>query len=186
MKPINNWDQIPDTDYKRLVPGGYVVGIMAVENNESKEYLQITYDIAEGDFRGYHTERFKNNNWNYPIMYRSYKENALSMFKGFITAIEKSNPNYRWNWDEQTLKNKKVGIILQEEDYVPSMGMHAGEVRTRLIVSKVVDVDTIHSGNYTVPEKKIAESAKQQQQTQQSTDLNKYSTYDISDDSMPF
>lgn len=185
MKPISNWESIQDNDYKQLLPGGYVVGILDIENDESKEYLKITYDIAEGNFRGYHTERFKNFNYSLPTFYRSYKESALSMFKGFITSIEKSNKGYAWNWDESTLKNKKFGIILQEEDYVPSMGKYAGEVRTRLIVGKVVDIDTIHSGDYTIPNKKVAQSVKDLQ-SNQSVDLSKVNTFSITDDDMPF
>ncbi len=185
MKPISNWENIKDNAYKQLPLSGYVVGILNVENDEDKECLRITYDIAEGDFRGYHTERFKNFNYSLPIFYRSYKESALSMFKGFITSIEKSNKGYVWNWDESTLKNKKFGIILQEEDYVPSMGKYAGEVRTRLIVGKVVDVDTIHSGDYTIPRKKVAQSVKDLQ-SNQSIDLSKVNTFSITDDDMPF
>ena len=49
--------------------------------------------------------------------FRSYKESTIGFFKGFITAIEKSNPAYRWDWNEQGLKGKLIGIVLQEEEY---------------------------------------------------------------------
>ena len=60
------------------------------------------------------------------------------MFKGFIKSVEESNPGYVWNWDESTLKGKKVGLILQEEEFVPTGGAHAGELRTHLIVQKLL------------------------------------------------
>lgn len=185
MKPISNWENIQDNDYKQPLLSGYVVGILNVENDEDKECMKITYDIAEGDFRGYYTERFKKFNRPLPAFYRSYKESALSFFKGFITSVEKSNKGYVWNWDESTLKNKKLGVILQEEDYVPSTGRYAGEIRTRLIVGKVVDIDTIHSGDYTIPNKKVAQSVKDLQ-SDQSVDLSKVNTFSITDDDMPF
>ena len=185
MKPISNWENIQDNDYKQPLLSGYVVGILNVENDEDKECMKITYDIAEGDFRGYYTERFKKFNRPLPAFYRSYKESALSFFKGFITSVEKSNKGYVWNWDESTLKNKKLGVILQEEDYVPSTGRYAGEIRTRLIVGKVVDIDTIYSKNYKIPSKKIVQSVKDLQ-SNQSVDLSKVNTFSITDDDMPF
>ena len=105
------------------------------------------------------------------------------MFKGFVTAVEKSNTNYIWHWDETTLVGKKVGIILQEEDYVPSMGTHAGEVRTRLIVGKVVGADIVRKGEYKIPEKRISKEAKE---LNERVNLSQVSSLNIADDDMPF
>ena len=87
------------------------------------------------------------------------------------------------NWDESTLKGKKVGLILQEEEYVPTGGAHAGELRTRLIVQKVVNVETIKSGKYKVPElKKLDKYTGPTQPTQNAQPQ----PANISDDSLPF
>lgn len=43
--------------------------------------------------------------------------NTNPYFKGFITAVEESNPGYKWNWDEKTLKGKKIGIVFRMEEY---------------------------------------------------------------------
>ena len=39
------------------------------------------------------------------------------VFRSSIWAIEQSNQGYVWNWDEQTLKNKMVGIVVRERDW---------------------------------------------------------------------
>ena len=105
------------------------------------------------------------------------------MFKGFIKAVEESNPGYVWNWDESTLKGKKVGLILQEEEYVPTGGTHAGELRTRLIVKQVVNVETIKSGKFKVPElKKLDKYTAPTVQTQPTAPQ----PVNISNDDLPF
>ena len=38
-------------------------------------------------------------------------------FKGLITSVEASNPNFNFDFNEQTLENKKVGIVFREEDF---------------------------------------------------------------------
>lgn len=184
MKPISNWENVEEyKEFKKVEPGGYVIEIISVKHDEMSEWLNLEYDIVEGEFKDYYTERFKK--WNYlrPTFYRSYKESCLRMFKGFVTAVEKSNANYIWYWDENTLVGKKVGIILQEEDYVPSMGPHAGEVRTRLIVGKVVEADVIRKGEYKVPEKRISKEAKE---LNERVNLSQTNSLDIADDDMPF
>lgn len=53
-----------------------------------------------------------------PVDDGSDKDNRTkSYFKGCITAIEESNPGYKFNFDERTLDNKLVGIIFRDEEY---------------------------------------------------------------------
>ena len=35
-----------------------------------------------------------------------------------ITCIEESNEGYEWNWDEKTLKGKKIGVLFGREQYM--------------------------------------------------------------------
>lgn len=180
MKAISNWENVQENgQFRKLEPGGYVAQIVSVTNDENKEYLEVWYDIAQGDFKGYYKEQYeKFNNWSGKF-YRSYKEKALSMFKGFITSVEKSNQNYEWDWDESKLRGKFIGIVLGEEEYIPQGGKYAGQLRTRAVVTKVTDVNSIRLGNFKVPELK---KLKQEEPTS-TTQPNPFS---ISDDSMPF
>ena len=179
MKQIQNWSEIKEQG-ESLVPGGYIIQIKGIEDVADKEYLKISYDIASGKFEGHFAQMWKQFNFWGGTFIRSYKETALSMFKGFINAVEKSNKGFVWNWNEQALKNQYVGIILQEEEYIPQGGAHAGELRTRLVVSKVVEVEKIQKRDFTVPEKKCLSADKKPVQQQTNNGLN------LANDDLPF
>ena len=69
------------------------------------------------------------------------------MFKGFTNAVEKSNKGYQWNFDEKTLVNKVVGLIIADEQYQNQKG----QVRVRNYVAAVRSVETIEKGEYEIP-----------------------------------
>lgn len=154
MKRIENWDSIVEsTSFKRLTPNGYICKILNVEDRPDKEYLKIYFDIVKGDDRGYFKKQYdgdtrKERKWpNAGTFIRSYKDSAASMFKGFINAIEKSNKGYQWNFDEKTLVNKVVGLIIADEQYQNQKG----QVRVRNYVAAVRSVETIEKGEYEIP-----------------------------------
>lgn len=154
MKRIENWDSIVEsTSFKRLTPNGYIVKILTVEDHPDKEYLKIYFDIVKGDDKGYFKKQYdgdtrKERKWpNAGTFIRSYKDSAASMFKGFINAIEKSNKGYQWNFDEKTLVNKVVGLIIADEQYQNQKG----QVRVRNYVAAVRSVETIEKGEYEIP-----------------------------------
>ena len=154
MKRINNWENIQEsTSFKRLTPNGYIVKILKVEYHPDKEYLKIYFDIVKGDDKGYFKKQYdgdtrKERKWpNAGTFIRSYKDSAASMFKGFINAIEKSNKGYQWNFDEKTLVNKVVGLIIADEQYQNQKG----QVRVRNYVAAVRSVETIEKGEYEIP-----------------------------------
>lgn len=154
MKRINNWDSIVgSTSFKRLTSNGYICKILKVEDHPEKEYLKIYFDIFKGDDKGYFKKQYdgdmrKEKKWpNAGTFIRSYKDSAESMFKGFINAIERSNKGYQWNFDEKTLVNKVVGLIIADEQYQNQKG----QVRVRNYVAAVRSVETIEKGEYEIP-----------------------------------
>lgn len=152
MNPINNWNNIEaqgNEEYKRLVPGGYVCRITKVEDHADKNYLYIEFDIAEGEYTGYGSSCLERNGFTPLRMYRSYSDKAAGMFKGFIQNIEASNSNYHWEWKEQTLVGRLIGIVLGEEEYKKQ----DGSVGTRFN-ARDKNVDAIKNGRFKVPEKK--------------------------------
>lgn len=184
MKKIENFEQVKASgEFDQLKPGGYIGVLYKAEDESDKEYLKVFFDIADGEFAEYYKNLYSQFNFWGGVFFRSYKEKALSMFKGFIKSVEESNPGYVWNWDESTLKGKKIGLILQEEEFVPTGGAHAGELRTRLIVQKVVNVETIKSGKYKVPEFKKLDKYTGPTVKAQANDVK---PMNISDDSLPF
>lgn len=157
MKRIENWDNIKENSgFEKLSPGGYIVKILNVVDVPEKEYLKISFDIEEGEKKGFFTKAYKEDTrqdkkWpNAGSFIRSYKTTAESMFKGFINAVENSNGGFKYDFDESALKNKKVGIVVALEEYQNQKG----QVRERTYVSAVRSVDTIKKGDFTVPELK--------------------------------
>lgn len=152
MNPINNWNNIEaqgNEEYKRLVPGGYVCRITKVEDHADKNYLYIEFDIAEGEYTGYGSSCLERNGFTPLRMYRSYSDKAAGMFKGFIQNVEASNSNYNWEWKEQTLVGRLIGIVLGEEEYKKQ----DGSVGTRFN-ARDRSVAAIRDGKFKVPEKK--------------------------------
>ena len=75
------------------------------------------------------------------------------MFKRFCTAVSRSNGKFvfdggKVNHDEKTLKGKKIGLILGEEEYEGNDGF----IKTRLYVVREFSIDKI--GEQKVPELK--------------------------------
>ena len=154
MKRIENWENIQEsTSFTRLTPNCYICKILKVEDQPEKEYLKIYFDIAKGDDKGYFKKQYdgdtrKERKWpNAGTFIRSYKDSAASMFKGFTNAVEKSNKGYKWDFDEKTLVNKVVGLIIADEQYQNQKG----QVRVRNYVAAVRSVETIEKGEYEVP-----------------------------------
>lgn len=133
LKPAN-WDQVEEIngDFKKITLGGHVCQIKNVRvettANSNKEVMVIQFDIANGECANYYTEDFQrrflsNPDAKYQGVHRQLTEgNSQKFFKGMLTAIEKSNQGYVWNWDEKTLKGKFFGGVFGEEEYVNNKG----------------------------------------------------------------
>ena len=190
MKAINNFDKIQESgSFEKLPVGGYIIKILAVDDVPEKEYLKIFFDINDGEKKGFFQKAFKEDTraekkWsNAGSFIRSYKEKALPLFKGFTNAIENSNKGYKWNFDEKSLVNKVVGVVIGEEQYLNQKG----QVRTRTYVSAVRPVDTIKKGEFTVPELKKLDATKvSSSQTKQDDFVDPFAAQSNEDVSNPF
>lgn len=139
MRKVDMTNVQEATDFPKLPAGAYICVIRNVEDLPDKEYLKVTYDIAEGEFAGhFDTIRKDHTDWAWVGAYvKSYKTTALPMFKRFCSAVSKSNGAFVFdgntvNADEKTLIGKKLGIVLRDEEYYSN----SGELKTRLIVHK--------------------------------------------------
>ena len=158
MKKINNFDKVQASDggFQRLPVGGYIVGVKAVEDVPAKEYLRIEFDVCKGENKNWFQNQYdkdtrEDKKWpNAGTLIRSYKENALPMFKGFTTAVEKSNKNFEWNWDETKLKGLKVGILVRDKEYEID-GKHGFSPE----IFRFTDINRIREGKFTVPKQKL-------------------------------
>ena len=88
---------------------------------------------------------------------RSYKTNALPFFKAFITAVEKTNQGYHWDWDEKKLIGKNVIAIFGEEEYLDN----EGNVKIATRVTEFRSIEAYNEGKLKAPElKKLPEEEK--------------------------
>ena len=182
MRKIN-WGAVEEAkEFERLSSGGYVCKIVSITDNPQKEYLKVVLDVAEGEFKnfGADAEKRNNNDWSYIRMFRSYKEKAQGMFKAFLSALEKSNPNFKadaFDGDENKLIGLFIGIVLGFEEYLKK----DGTVAVRTYVKTMTTVDKIHKHDYKVPDLK-----KLSQDVQASENTSVPTTADVDDDECPF
>ena len=145
------WTEVEAVGTSRMLPaGGYVAKIVDVEDVESKEYLRFTYDIAEGQQKGF----FEADDRVYTHQFvRSYKETARGFMKRFLDCVDGSNADFKlegWGNNPDDLKGKLVGIIVQREDYTNN----DGEDRARMNVEDFAKADDIRNGRFVLPEPK--------------------------------
>ena len=142
MKKIENWNEIEAKgmeDFKALPIGAYECKIInAVENHNEqsgKTTLKVMVDIASGEYKDYFKKRYDSNTaidrkWdNNATKYLAFEGENTSYFKGFITCVENSNVGYKWDWEESTLRDKKIVGVFQYEQYEKQDGTKALKIR---------------------------------------------------------
>ena len=135
MQPSNGWNEATafTGDFETLPAGVYKCQIVQVNMTQTKsgeEMMVICFDIAEGDFKDFYMRQFKarqktDQSTKYPGVYRQLTRastSSISFFKGVITAIEKSNPGYKWDWQEKGLVKKFFGGVFGREEYMGTDG----------------------------------------------------------------
>lgn len=160
MEIIKDFDKIEAKgmdDFRGLPIGAYECVIMdaRVNHNEQsgKDTFKVSVDIASGEFKDYFRKIYENDTridrkWNNnAVKYLSYTGDNVAYFKGFITTIENSNANYKWDWDETKLKGKKVCGVFQYEEYEKQDGTKGIKVRLNKFRSldKMKDIEVQNS-----------------------------------------
>ena len=149
MQRIENWENIETTEYnesEKFTLGGKKCKIVNVKSFTygGIEKISLELDVVEGENTGYYQKRYDERNENakfwddgatisFPANPTEDKEK--SYFKGLIKAIESYNSSYKWNWDEQTLKDKFINVNFSLKEYVGS----DGNVYTKPQVSRFVN-----------------------------------------------
>lgn len=153
MKIIPNYNDIDPNEggsFENLPVNGYVCVITKVTDKPDKEYLEIEYDVAEGKYSGWWSKTAERAGFWGGKLIRSYKDTAAGFFKGFTAAVEQSNPGYKWDWNEQSLVGKAIGLVIALEEYRKQDGTY----KDRLYVARNASVDKIRKGDFTVPQYK--------------------------------
>ena len=154
MNRPSNWDNIQGKDageYVSLPPGVYCCRITNAKatktKNTDKEMVELTLDVASGEYKGIFAKS------QYPPIYRQLtgnddgNEDRQKFFKGMITAIEKSNDGYKWDWNPAGLVGKLLVVAFGEEEYLNRDGALATSVKPRFVRS----VPQMREGGIEVP-----------------------------------
>ena len=165
IKRPNNWNEVREfSDSQKLPVDAYVCKIrkVAILNNGHGDQLCLLLDIHEGEFAGFYDNDFKNNtnqnkNWKGVLRMWLPKDDGSekdewtkSSFKGMVTAFERSNPGYQWNWDESSLVGKLIGVLFRNEEWEWE-GKSGWTVRP----FKAISVDRVRDGDFTLPADKL-------------------------------
>ena len=122
--------------------------------------------------KGYFATLQTNSGKNYGRITRSYKANALPFFKAFITAVEKSNPGYKWNWDEKTLNGKFCAVAFRDEEYLSD-----GQIKVRAKPDEIRSLQALRAGEIKIKPLKKYEGEMPSEQPK---------VVEIPDDELPF
>lgn len=164
IRKPNNWNEVQEfADRPKLPVGAYVCKIRkaVVQNNGYGDQLCVLFDIAEGEHKDFYNKEFAANTANdkkwkgvlrvwLPVDDGSDRdENNKRILKGFITSVERSNPGYTFNWDEQTLAGKMVGVLYRNEEWE-----FKGKTGWAARPLRALSVDSVRNNEYTIPAEK--------------------------------
>lgn len=183
MRQIEGFDLITEAgELKQLPAGAYVCKIIEVIDNADKEYLDVYFDIVEGEFKNYFTTLFNSTGKNYGRIARSYKTNALPFFKAFITAVEKSNPGYKWDWNEKSLNNKLCAVSFRDEEFESD-----GTIKVRAKPEEIRSVQALREGKIEIkPVRKLEKMLTIEEIMAQNKSSQVSAPTEIDDTDLPF
>jgi hypothetical protein len=153
------------SDFAQLPKGGYVLKIMgaSVEQNSIGQYVKISCDIAEGEYKDFYADEYRNQQKEDKKWHCNYLLNVPNddgseqdgwtarRFKTVIEALESSNTGYHFDWDESKFKGKLIGGLFNYREYETSNG----DVRTATNLAQLCEVEKIRSGKYQLPNDKL-------------------------------
>ena len=169
MKKPSNWNDVKAAGERVKLPaGGYEAKIINAKvvnydgSNGSYERLEIAVDITAGEYKDYYKQDFDSNTrddkkWRgvarfyVPTDDGSEKDDyTKSVLKSVTDALEDSNKDYHWDWDETKLKGLKVGILVRDKEYEID-GKHGFSPE----IFRFTDINRIKEGKFTVPKQKL-------------------------------
>lgn len=167
----NDYDQVQVGGYRQLPAGGYICRILGAKAEVSKvgnPMVTVMLDIIDGDYSGFFMDKYRDKKGKaenpaavkYPndgiarIVTVDAEGHTKKSFKGFVTAVEKSNDIGLPREDNAfiaSLKDKEVGVLFGREQYMGTDGQPRWSTKPRFFR----DVESIINGDYTVPEDQL-------------------------------
>ena len=184
----HNWNEVAEfSDREKLPLDAYVCKVKQskVQGTNSGAQLCLVFDIVEGEYTGYFNKDFQNNqneNKKWKGVLRVWlpkndgsenDEFTKRVLKGMVTAFERSNAGYTFDWNEASLVGKTVGIMFRNEEWD-----YAGKNGWAVRPFRAISADSVRRGEYTLPKDKPLKN-------KQSAATNDGFT-EVDDDDLPF
>ena len=122
-------EQLPtDKAYVCEIKGAKEVDY-TTDNDYRVHRVDIALDVCEGEYEGFYQKKFddsqdEDKKWkgvvklNIPKFDGTEKDNwTVKSFNTQFVAIEDSNPGYTWNNVLDSLKGKKIGLVLRDKEW---------------------------------------------------------------------
>ena len=164
MKAFNGLEIKKSVSASEPLPaGGYVAKILnaKVEEYNWGEVLVISFDVADGEYKDFFSKQYRENTredkkWKgnfrltVPNEGNQYFDSQKRTFGNAIWAIEESNPGYHWDWNEDSLKGKMVGVLFRNFEWEMDDGRSGWSTECCTFVS----VEDVRTGNFKQPKDK--------------------------------
>lgn len=156
-KPEGYDEAVVYNSYNKLPVGAYEVKILdaIVREENGYEKIILRIDISSGDHKNFFADDFKRQRdqdsakpeWH-GIFKQTTSGKSVVFFKKLIQTIEKSNPNFTFNFDESTLKDKKLGMIF---DTVNFTSKKTNKPSSYVGAVEPITLADLQSGNFEIP-----------------------------------
>ena len=164
MKAFNGLEIKKSVSASEPLPaGGYVAKILnaKVEEYNWGEVLVISFDVADGEYKDFFSKQYRENTredkkWKgnfrltVPNEGNQYFDSQKRTFGNAIWAIEESNSGYHWDWNEDSLKGKMVGVLFRNFEWEMDDGRSGWSTECCTFVS----VEDVRTGNFKQPKDK--------------------------------
>lgn len=151
--------------------GSYVARITGARletDKQGAELLAVAVDIAEGDYAGYYKKRFDADRKTDPSakfkgVVRYYIPTGdgserdgwnVNKFNRLLGAVTASNAGFVWNWNEQSLIGKAVGLV-----YRPREWEFNGKSGMTTEIGMLCSVDDARKGKITLKPRMLNKTA---------------------------
>lgn len=173
MKPLNidrtntyagGVEQIPtDRPHICVIQGAEEINYTSA-SGYNVHRLDVYVEVVEGEYKDYYAKKFEadkanneNAKWKGVVKINIPKEDGseqddwtIKSFNSNILAIEASNPGYTFDWDEDKLDGKKVGLVLRKKEWCFNgrNGFYSEPF-------KFISLDDIKAGKFREPKAKL-------------------------------
>lgn len=148
MKPIN-WTEVEEYKGSTILdPGAYVCRITKVTDHPEWNCLVMVYDVIEGAAAGTYADCTPDEDWKHEFR-AYYTDNSLGMFKGMVSAFEKSNPGFVWDGvTEGQFVGKTIGLVMRKEYYTGNDGTDKETTKA----NRAIPAQDARDGKFKMPE----------------------------------